>query len=576
MTKRWEKRNGASAGSAPGEMVKNLSKAAGISDVLSAVLINRGITDGENAVRFLHPNLQSLPSPFLIQGMKRAVDRILSALKKQEKIILYGDYDVDGISSVSIVYLYLKAVGAQVDYHIPNRLKEGYGLHINSVKTFLSGGYTLLITLDCGISNVQEISFARQNGLDTIIVDHHEIPDTRPPAYEILDPKGSDRDDINILAGVGVAFNLLMALRSTMKKEGFFNSVQMPNLKHYLDLVTLGTIADIVPFTGENRIIVSAGIQVLKDSERHGIKALKNVASVGPDAVRTTDVSFRIAPRINAAGRLDDPAIGVQLLTTDNPVLATKLARALDRINSERQQIEQKIFREALALIRNDSLLQVSKGIVLASDEWHPGVIGVVASKLVDAYYKPTILISLNSNPGKGSARSIQSIHIYEALKTLSGLLVGFGGHKLAAGLEIKPENLEAFRNNFFRLMDTALTSDMLVPVLQIDAVLNLKQITRKVVDELNLLRPYGPGNAEPVFVSYNVKIADPVLLKNNVLRCKAIHDDTVAELVAFRMVDSIESLPKYANIAYYIRNNTFHGAGDTELVLKDIAASEN
>ncbi len=571
MTKRWEKRNNTAA-----EAVKNLSSAVGVSDVLSTVLINRGITDGDEAMLFLHPTLQALPSPFLIKGMERAVERIISALKRHEKIMLYGDYDVDGISSVSVMYLYLKSVGANVDYYIPSRLKEGYGLNINSIKKFLSDGYKLLITLDCGISNVKEISFARQNNLDTIIVDHHEIPDTSPPAYEILDPKDSDIKDIDILAGVGVAFNLLMALRSTMKKEGFFSSMQMPNLKYYLDLVALGTIADIVPFTGENRIIVSIGIDVLKDSERHGIKAIKDVASVGYDEVHTSDVSFRIAPRINAAGRLDDPAIGVQLLTTDNPLLAVKLASALDRINSNRQQIEQKIFRDATALIRKDAVMQGSKGIVLASEQWHPGVIGVVASKLVETYYKPTILISLNSNPGKGSARSIQSIHIYEALKTLSEYLVGFGGHKLAAGLVIKPENLEVFRNNFFKLLNTTLTGDMLVPVLDVDAVLKFKQITRKVADELKLLRPYGPGNSEPVFVSYNVKIAEPVMLKNNVLRCKAVQDDTVVELVAFRLVDSIDNLPRYANIAYYIRSNSFHGTGNAELVLKDIAASEN
>ncbi len=571
MAKRWEKRNNAQE-----NKITKLSQSLGISEVLSTVLVNRGMTDEDEIMRFLYPDLKDMPSPFLIEGMEKAVNRIISALQKHEKIMLYGDYDVDGISSVSIVYLFLKSVGAAVGYYIPSRLKEGYGLNKESIKKIINGGYSLLITLDCGISNAEEIAFARQNSMDTIIVDHHEIPDTRPPAYEILDPKDSGIKDINILAGVGVAFNLLMGLRSTMKKEGFFNSMNMPNLKHYLDLVVLGTIADIVPFTGENRIIVSTGIKVLSGSARQGIQAIKEVSSVSGDTTRTADVSFRIAPRINAAGRLDDPAIGVQLLTTDNPVLANKLAKALDKINSNRQLIEQKIFKDALELINKDMVMKKSKGIVLASEEWHPGVIGVVASKLVEAYYKPTILISLNSDVGKGSARSIQSIHIYETLKSLSEYLVGFGGHKLAAGLVIKADKLDVFRNNFFKLLDMTITGDMMTPILTIDGVLKLKQITKKVSDELKLMMPYGTGNAEPVFVSYGVKLKDPVLLKHNVLRCKAIQDDTSIGVVAFNTVDSIDNLPKHANIAYYIRNNSFNGKDTVELVLKDMTGLDN
>ncbi|MCL4558684.1 MAG: single-stranded-DNA-specific exonuclease RecJ [Deltaproteobacteria bacterium] len=571
MARRWENRNSPAA-----DVVRNLSRTAGISDILSTILINRGITDPEKAIRFLHPTLQHLPSPFLIEGMERAVDRIILALKKHEKIMLYGDYDVDGISSVSVVYLYMKSVGANVGYHIPSRLDEGYGLHVNSIKQFVSGGFSLLITLDCGISNNEEIRFAKQNNMDTIIADHHEIPDTRPPAYAILDPKDSSIAELSVIAGVGVAFNLLMALRSTMKKEGFFDHMEMPNLKHYLDLVALGTIADIVPLVGENRIFISAGIRVLQESERFGIKALKDISSLYGNELHASDVSFRIAPRINAAGRLDDPAIGVQLLTADNPLLAAKLASTLDKINTDRQQIEQKIFKSARELIKKDPAMQGSKGIVLASEEWHPGVIGIVASKLVEVYYRPTILISLDSGMGKGSARSIKPIHIYEALKTLSEYLVGFGGHKLAAGLLIKSENLEGFRSDFFRLLDATLTEDMLVPSLSIDAALSFREITKKFVHDLGLLMPYGPGNTEPVFISHDVRIADPVMLKNNVVRCKAVQDDSVMDLISFNAVESIESLPKYANIAYYIRNNVFNGSENIELVLKDIVNSRH
>ncbi len=570
MARRWESRT-----SPPNDTVRGLSRSAGISDVLSTILINRGITDPEKAHQFLHPALRHLPSPFLIEGMERAVDRIILALKRREKIMLYGDYDVDGISAVSVVYLYMKSVGASVDYHIPSRLDEGYGLHIGSIKRFVSNGYSLLITLDCGIANNDEIQFAQQNNIDTIIADHHEIPDTMPPAYAILDPKNNSVEDLSVIAGVGVAFNLLMALRSTMKKEGFFNHAEMPNLKHYLDLVALGTIADIVPLVGENRTFISAGMPELQKSERFGIQALKDISSLSGD-VRASDVSFRIAPRINAAGRLDNPAIGVQLLTADNPLLAARLADTLDRINTDRQQIEQRIFRNALELIRKDPFMLGSKGIVLASEEWHPGVIGIVASKLVEAYYRPTILISLDSGMGKGSARSIKPIHIYETLKELSEYLVGFGGHRLAAGLLIKAENLKSFRDDFYRLLDATLTQDMLVPSLSIDAVLGFREITKKLVSDLGLLMPYGPGNAEPVFTSYDVKIADPVMLKNNVLRCRGVQDGSIMNLVSFNAVASIDSLPKYANIAYYVRNNVYNGSESVELVVKDVVSSRN
>ncbi|MGB9736064.1 MAG: single-stranded-DNA-specific exonuclease RecJ [bacterium] len=571
MVKRWERKNGSSE-----NLITKLSRSLGISEVLATVLVNRNITNEEEIERFLHPDLNRLPSPFLIDNMDKAVRRVILAIKRHEKIMLYGDYDVDGITSISVVYLYLRAVGANVNYYIPSRLKEGYGLNIDSIKRFLREGYSLLITLDCGISNNMEISYAKQRGMDTIIVDHHEIPETKPPAFAILNPKDSDNKEINVLAGVGVAFNLVMALRSTMKKEGFFNYIKMPNLKQYLDLVALGTIADIVPFTGENRIIVSNGLKVLEHSERYGIKAIKEVASLSHDSISVSDVSFRIAPRINAAGRLDDPAIGVQLLTTDNPLLATRLASTLDKINSERQLIEQRIFKNALELIDKDTIMKRSKGIVLASEEWHPGVIGVVASKLVEAYYKPTILISLTSGLGKGSARSIQALHIYETLKSLSEYLEGFGGHRLAAGLVIKVDKLESFRDSFFKLMDTTLTTEMLTPIISIDGVLKLKQITRRVSDELKLLMPFGTGNSEPVFVSYNVKLAEPTVLKHNVIRCKAVQDDTSIGLVVFNTQDPIDSLPRYANIAYYIRNNTFNGNDNVELVLKDIVGVSN
>jgi single-stranded-DNA-specific exonuclease len=571
MVKRWEKINNSS-----NTLIADLSRSLGISEVLATVLVNRGITKKEDIEHFLHPDLNNLPSPFLIDDMEKAVKRIVLALKRHEKIMLYGDYDVDGITSISIVYLYLKSVGAEVTYYIPSRLKEGYGLNIESIKKFLHQGYKLILTLDCGISNYKEVAFAKQNGIDTIIVDHHEIPEVKPPAYAILNPKESDNKEINILAGVGVAFNLLMALRSTMKKQGFFNYMEMPNLKKYLDLVVLGTIADIVPFTGENRIIVSIGLKVLKDSERYGIKAIKDVASLSHGDITVSDVSFRIAPRINAAGRLDDPTIGVQLLTTDNPLLATKLANTLDKINSERQLIEQKIFKDALKLIDNDLVFRKSKGIVLASEEWHPGVIGVVASKLVETYYKPTILISLTSDIGKGSARSIQSLHIYETLKSLSEYLVGFGGHRLAAGLVIKADKLDSFKDEFFRLMDVTLTPDMLTPIINIDGVLRFNQITKKVSEDLRLLMPFGTGNAEPIFVSYNVRLTEPVVLKHNVLRCKAVQDNTSLGLVIFNTTESVDSLPKYANIAYHIRSNTFNGNDSVELVLKDIASVNN
>ncbi len=571
MTKQWKRKNIIQQNE-----VTKLSKKISISEILAAVLINRGIISEDRAIRFLYPALKDMPSPFLINGMEKAVERIIIAIKRREKIMLYGDYDADGISATSLTYLYLKSIGAIVSTHIPHRLKEGYGLNIEAVKEFRVNGYTLIITLDCGISNNEAIGFAKANNIDTIIADHHEIPDSLPPAYAILDPKNDDVDDFKMLAGVGVAFNLIMALRNVMKHEGFFSDMWMPNLKDYMDLAALGTIADMVPFTGENRIIVSIGTKVFNNSTRLGIQALKDVSSLSGDTVSTSHVSFRIAPRINAAGRLDDPNLGVELLTTDNPELAKKLAKMLDKMNTERHSIEQKILRNTIELINLDPSNMDSRGIVLASEEWHPGVIGVVASKLVELYYKPTILISLNNDIGKGSARSIESIHMYETLKSLSNYLVSFGGHKFAAGLVIKHDMFDMFKANFIQLLDSTLTDEMLTPVIYIDQVLKFKDITKNIIKELELLMPFGPGNSEPIFVSNNIKISDPRVMRNNTIKFKAIQDDTSFDVIFYGSKEHIDNLPRHANIAYTLRNNVFDGYDSIILNLKDMREVQN
>jgi single-stranded-DNA-specific exonuclease len=431
--------------------------------------------------------------------MDRAVSRIARALHQGEKITLYGDYDVDGTTAVAVLFLFFRNAGAPVEFFVPHRVKEGYGLNLEAVKNIRASGTRLLITADCGISGAEEIRWAGENGLDVIVTDHHEVPEEVPPALAVLNPKQRDCPfPFKGMAGVGVAFNLLIALRSALRKNGFFPDGGGPNLKEYLDRVALGTVSDVVPLTGPNRILVKYGLQELSRSSRPGIIALKEVSDLDDAPVDTTGVNFRLAPRINAAGRLEDAAEVVRLLTTDDPGEARRLAAHLNELNSLRQRIEEKILIEARGMIAGRPG-EAMNSLVLASEGWHPGVIGIVASRLAEEFHRPTILIALQETLGKGSGRSIASFSLYEGLKACRTWMEGFGGHEQAAGLVIRAECIPDFCRAFEATVAQRLTEEDLVPCITLDALAMLEDLEDPFAAELEALAPFGPGNPEPV-----------------------------------------------------------------------------
>ena len=554
------------------ETQRLLSQELGISTIVAQVLINRGIKDLEQAHQFLFPSLSHLHSPLMMKNMEKTLERIIKAIFENEKIIIYGDYDVDGITSVAVLITFLREVNADVSYYIPHRLSEGYGLNSEALEKISSLGTNLLVTVDCGIMDFQEIDFAQRNGIDVIITDHHEIPDVLPPAYAILNPKQKGCNfPFKSLAGVGIAFNLIIALRTKLRDMGFWNNQKVPNLKEYLDLVALGTIADIVPLTDENRIFVKFGLEQLTNSSRPGIVALKKVSGLKDAVITPGMVGFRLAPRINAAGRLSKGDDSARLLITKDLKEAEDIASVLDLENTERQQIENCIIEEAKGLVEDNEGLLSRKTIILASHDWHPGVIGIAASRLAEEYYKPTVMISMDGGIGKGSARSIEGFHLYEGLKCCADLLKGFGGHKYAAGLTIDEINIPGFQNLFEEVVKKTLSEEDFIPRIRIDANINLSELTEGFLGKLEILSPFGPSNPEPTFCSSVLSISDSAVVGNGHLKLKVKEGGILYDAIGFNMGKDIFSLNQCIKAAFVPQVNDWNGTRTIQLRLKDI-----
>ena len=466
------------------------------------VLACRGLVDAGEVERFLGARLQDLPDPFTMRGMEAAVARIARALEAGEKIALYGDYDVDGVTSTSLLASFLRAAGADLVTYVPHRLVEGYGLNTGAVRKLAAGGARLLVTLDCGITSVEEVAAAAALGLDTVVVDHHTVPVALPAAAAILNPHqpgcGYPYRD---LAAVGVTFCLCMALRRRLRESGRFGAVRPePNLKDALDLVALGTVADVVPLTGVNRILVRWGLPEIARSRRPGLRALKRVAGMSEGGeVTAGQVGFRLGPRINAAGRLDDAGRGVRLLLTADAAEADALAEELDRENRARQDIERQMLEEALADAA-ERVAEGARGLVLSRPGWHPGVVGIVASRVVEKFHRPAVLVGVADGVGKGSGRSIPAFHLYDALAACAPHLARFGGHRHAAGVTVDPAAVPAFRLAFERHAAERLTDDDLVPRCRIEGWLPPAGAPDEAAHALERLAPFGAGHPEPVF----------------------------------------------------------------------------
>jgi len=555
-------------------LVERLSRDMGISRLHAALLVNRGIVTEAQAAEFIVPSLAKLSDPFLMKGVEPAVERILLAKSRAETVCIHGDYDVDGVTAVAVLTSFFRAVAIPVCYLIPRRLENGYGLSREGVDEAKRLGAKVLITVDCGITSVMEAEYCRESGMDLIITDHHTPGDIIPDALAVINPlQPGCNAPFNMLAGVGIAFKLAVAVRSRLRREGFFANSPEPNLKEYLDLVALGTIADLVPLTGENRIIVSYGLLELATSGRVGIAALKKVAEV-KDEVSTVDVGFRLAPRLNAAGRLDDAERGVELLLTSDPELAAHLAAELDAANRERQEIEKEILADALDRLKNDETLKGRTAVVLASADWHPGVIGIVASRVVERCHRPTILVALQDGEGKGSGRSIPAFHLYNALVASAGQLVKFGGHKQAAGISVREQNLAAFYDLFDAYAVENLTADDLVPEYAVDAEISPQDLDDQLLLITNSLKPYGMGNPEPLFLLRGVKVVSHRCLKDTHLKMSLSINGRIVDAIGFKMAGKIP-VPEFVDILFTPELNVWQGKETLQLRLRDIRCPE-
>lgn len=527
-----------------------LSEKCNITPITAQILINRGHTDPEEIEKFLNISLDSLTHPFKMLNLEKASNRILEAILNNEKIGIFGDYDVDGITSTAVLINFFQEIGYNnFTYHIPSR-DEGYGLNNDIIKKFKNENVKLIITVDCGIQNFPEVDYANSLGIDVIVTDHHEPSEILPKAFAVINPKQKDcQFPFKELAGVGIAFYLVMGLRIKLRdKELIKNNV---NLLKYLDLVAIGTIADICPLIKENRVFVKFGLEQVKKSQRPGIRALKQLCYLENKNINYWDVGFRIAPRLNAAGRISNPMKALYLLITDKYSEALKISDELNKNNYERQKIEEKILNEAIKLIEKDNRIKNRKSIVLYSDSWHEGVIGIVSSKLVEKYYKPTILISFTGDYGKGSARSIKDFNIYNGIKMCEELLESFGGHKLAGGLMIKRNNIREFIDAFETIVNRLTTKEHFIKKIFIDKIVKFNEINKNFLQELSKLSPFGPANEEPLLFVNDILVSGIKGFGMNHLQLQVEQNNIAFEAVGFNIANKNIELGDSVNIAF-------------------------
>ncbi len=555
--------------------LKSLSDSLNISEVLAKLLFIREIKTFSQAKYFFRPSIESLHDPYLMNGMEVAAKRVISALTENQSICIYGDYDVDGTCSTALLYMFLKELGANVDFYIPRRLNEGYGLSKDGIDAIkINNDAKLLITVDCGITAIEETAYANDLGMDVIICDHHQPKDELPNALAVLDPlKPNCNYPFNYLSGAGVAFKLAQGIAEKIGRR------EMP-LK-YLDLVALAGAADIVPLMDENRILVREGLDLVNNNPRPGIQALIESSGLQPGNLNSGQVVFTIAPRINAVGRLGDAKRAVELLITKSIDEARTMAKVLETENYERRKIDVGTFDNALKLVESSIDLENDLAIVLHQEEWHPGVIGIVASRLVEKYYRPTIMLTTIDGIAKGSARSINNFNIYEALQKCEHLLIHFGGHQAAAGLAVELDKVQDFKDKFNEIVKESITESDLFPEIVIDAKIKLSEITPKFLRILDQFAPFGPENMRPVFLTEGVELSNsPRLVGNNhLIACfKQNGNDKIFDTIGFNMreyLDLLSDKKVKVDIVYTIDKTVRDGRSYPQLRLKDLRINQ-
>jgi len=553
---------------------ESLAKEFGVHRIISQLILNRHVANLDEAQHYLHPSLNDLHSPFLMQDMKKGVARLMKAIYSGEEIVIYGDYDADGITSVVILYKFIKELTGHVSYYIPDRVQEGYGLKIPVIDRFKSKNVKLIITVDCGVSDVEQIAYAQSIGIDTIVLDHHEIADQLPVAVACINPNRSDCSfPFKHLAGVGIAFYFLIALRGSLRKEGFWKDGRYPNLKEYLDIVALGTIGDIAPLVGENRIFAKIGLELITEGKRPGIKALKEVSNIDGQLIDSFKASFCLIPRINAAGRIASPLDAVELLLSENMDEARPLAEKLDLHNRRRQAMEKDILNEILSQLGANPDLENINALVFSSEKWHPGVVGIVASRLVDLFSRPTFVISLKNGVGKGSGRSVSDFNIHKGLQQCAPLLLSYGGHYRAAGISIKEDDIDEFACMLDEIIRNSVQSSEMVSHTYIDAECNLQDINLDLIHQMTLLAPFGCENPEPILCARNIKVSTPAIVGNNHLKMRLTSEGASINAIWFGMGKYFSAINgANLDVVFSPQINYWNGSSDIQLKMKDAA----
>jgi single-stranded-DNA-specific exonuclease len=560
-------------------LTAQLAKEINIPESLSQVLLNRGIDTYAKAKEFFRPQTSDLQDPFLMDGMEKAVDRVDQALANHEKIMVFGDYDVDGTNSASMLVLFFRDMGAQTEYHIPDRVKEGYGISKPGIDIANSLGVTLFIAVDCGITAVEQVAYARTLGIDAIICDHHEPGATIPDAVAVLDPiKPNCPYPFKNLCGCGVGFKLIQAI---CRRHGFEEKAFA-----YVDFVTLATTADIVPLVGENRILTKLGLENINTNPRPGIRALIESSGAQFGKISTGQIVFILAPRINAVGRMGDASRAVSLLVSDDEFTAQTIAQVLEEENRARRRIDEDTFMKAQELVEAVLHVDTDPAIVLHHEAWHPGVIGIVASRLVEKYYRPTIMLTTVEGVAKGSARSIVGFDIHSALKRVEDKLIQFGGHKYAAGLAVELDRVDEFREAFNLVVNELMPEEIRTPEIRIDAEITLAGLNARFLRILKEFAPFGPGNMRPVFLARHVEaVGMPKLVGNNHLRLKVRQERQIFDAIGFglgELLESVKSNARNLDVVFSVDEHEWQapgkGSGQREtfpqLKIKDIRAS--
>lgn len=554
--------------------VSNLAKALGVTRVTAGALMHRGISDADAARDFLNPKLSQMPDPALMAGMEEALDRLAYAVKTRERVTVYGDYDVDGITGTALLLSFFRRLGIECQSYIPNRADEGYGLHKEALSELAEGGAKLVVCVDTGSSALEEAAHAKALGLDLVIVDHHKLRDSLPDAVATINPQRGDcRYPFKELAAVGVAFNLLVALRSRLAKDGFINKNDI-DLREWLDLVALGSVADIVPLLGPNRIFTAHGLKLLTTSKRPGVIALKEAARV-KGTVDSYAVGFQLGPRLNAGGRMDSAKIGVDLFLEKDLSKVRAMAARLEVLNTDRQNVENAILNEVFAKLDASPAMKELPVIVLASRDWHPGVVGIVASRVVDRLHKPVFLIAVDGQGvGKASGRSVAGIDIHKALTRANSRLMRYGGHEMAAGLSIMEKDVDSFRDDFAAAVTEQTGGAPSVKFMRLDAIVQPAQLADSLLAELSGLAPHGAGNPQPSFGAKNLMVERVDIVNDSHYKLQLAQDGRRYKAMGWRMAHrrSVNAGMKI-DIAYVPKLDSFQGTTELTLSLLDFMA---